>query len=509
MKALVLVALVALVTLVPGTAAADGDPDLRVQSNTSPDQDSPWPTLQLTGAARLRAGYLENLDLDRGLTPSGQALFPVPDPSAQAIAARDMRLRTDLTARSRGGTMDVKLRIDVLDDVGLGGTSFAAASGRLSDTGATIKLRRAYTEILTPLGVVVAGRMASQFGLGMIANSGDCLDCDGGETADRVGLVIPVRGYFVAAALDLSSTANHFSAKTDDDPRHNPHAVSLGVMRYRSDEVRAIRRRGGRTTVDFGGAAVYVWQDRDTPADYLLADPGPMPATMARGLSGLVSSGWLRLERPGLRIEAEGAVVAARIAQASLIPGLLLRTPVEMLQTGFAMESDLGPEAFGGGLDAGYASGDPAPGFGAFPTLDNAAAQPGDLDGSQARPPGDHRIDNFRFDPNYRIDRILFHQIIGTVTDAIYIRPHARVELAPGLALNVAAIASWAIEPTSTPSGQRALGFEVDSDLTYHGFGGWVAQLAHAVLFPGAGFDGPMLPARAAQSVELLVRYAL
>jgi len=479
-KALIVLAVIA------GVAHAD-DVDLQAMSTAD---DSPWPTLELGAAARARAGYLYNFDLDRGLTPSGQPLFPVPDESAQAIAVRDLRLRGDLTVRSRGGTMDLKLRLDVTDD-------------------GSVDLRRAYGELLTPLGVLVAGRMPNQFGLGIAANSGDCLDCDGGATSNRVGLVTPVRGYFVAAALDLASTATGQLAGSQ------PHAATLAIVRMHGDAVRAIRRRGGRTTVDFGGALAYVWQDSDTPAEYLLADPGPDPATMHRGLDGVVGSSWLRFEQRALRIEAEADVVAAGIEQPSLVPGLLLREPVQATQLGAALESELGaPDGpYGAGVDAGYASGDPAPGFGAFPTLANAAAQPGDLDGSQARPPTDHRIDNFRFDPNYRIDRILFHQIIGTVTDAVYVRPHARarlLELGPGtIGASVAAIASWAIEPTSTPSGQRRLGLELDSDLAYRTRDGFVARIAHAVLLPGPAFDGPMLPARPAQTIELLVGYAL
>ena len=41
----------------------------------------------------------------------------------------------------------------------------------------------------------------------------------------------------------------------------------------------------------------------------------------------------------------------------------------------------------------------------------------------------DNRIDNFRFHSDYRVDRILFREIIGTVTDAMYAKPHARLRL--------------------------------------------------------------------------------
>ena len=43
-------------------------------------------------------------------------------------------------------------------------------------------------------------------------------------------------------------------------------------------------------------------------------------------------------------------------------------------------------------------------------------AKPGDLDGAKANPPFHTNVDNFRFHPDYRIDRILFREIIGTVT---------------------------------------------------------------------------------------------
>lgn len=511
--------LVAIGGVAHASGFTDGDQVLHDQvSDEASDTDSAWPRLQLDGAIRFRAGYLYNFDLDRGLTPSGDPLFPVTDPNAQTTPVRDMRIRTDLVARSRSGTMNVKLRLDILDDTGLGASSITNASGRTTDSGELVHLRRAYTEILTPLGVLVAGRMGNQFGLGMVANGGDCLDCNGGDAADRIGLVMPVRGFLVATAADLSSTGQlqgSRDAGLDIDPRNNAHAVTTAVMRWRSDSIRAIRRRDGRTNTDYAATLSYIWQERDTPATYLLDDPGSNPASMERGLRGLVTAGWFRFERPTLRVEVEGAIAAASIDQASPIPGALFREPVHLLQTGLVIESEAGaPEArFGAGLDGGYASGDPSPGFGAFPSLGNADAKQGDLDGSQARPPMDNRIDNFRFSPNYRIDKILFRQIIGTVTDAIYVRPHARARIAdlgPGtVTANLAVIASWAVEPTSTPSGARSLGLELDTNVAYRTRDGFVATLSHAVLLPGAAFDNPTMgtKARVAQAVDLLMGY--
>jgi uncharacterized protein (TIGR04551 family) len=468
--------------------------------------------VDVEGSTRLRGGLLYNFDLDRGLTPSGNALFPSDpdDPKSQTRTVRDLRVRVGLTAHTEGRTAELVLGADVID--GLGGTSLADASGRPDNRG-RLQLRNAFVTVLTPFGVAVAGRMGNQFGLGMIANSGDCFDCDSSDSADRIGLIVPVRGFYVATSLDVSATTQRVGAQSSElaiDPRNNAHAMTAAILRFRGDEVRAIRRRGGSRTVDYGAAFSYLWQDHDVPAEYLLDDPGMDPASMHRGLRALATVAWARIDDSKFRVEAEAAYVAGSIEQGSTIPGALVREPVGIGQLGAVVQSEIGtPETrYGIGVDAGYASGDPAPGFGAFPTLQNSTVQAGDLDGPQVKFPDDHRIDNFRFSPNYRIDKILFHQIIGTVTDAVYVRPHARAEIVPGLTANTALIASWAVEGSSTPSGARQLGVEIDSGLSYKTHDKVRIDLTYAVLLPGAAFDNTMLDARAAQSVDATVGYA-
>ncbi len=110
------------------------------------------------------------------------------------------------------------------------------------------------------------------------------------------------------------------------------------------------------------------------------------------------------------------------------MPGVLLRDRVTSTQFGAVIETEFldpnGLVTFG--LDAGLASGDSAPGFGSYPRLGQSYGRPGDIDAPQANVPYDNTIDNFRFHPDYRIDQILFREIIGTITDAaIYLRPHA------------------------------------------------------------------------------------
>jgi uncharacterized protein (TIGR04551 family) len=236
---------------------------------------------------------------------------------------------------------------------------------------------------------------------------------------------------------------------------------------------------------------------------------------MHRGYRASAYDIWLRLVFPYGRIEAEAAVMTARIEQASVLPGVLMKDPLTSRQFGGVLQSDFGPQsgAASAGLDAGYATGDKAPGFGAFTSNSTGAVPKGELEGAQANPPYDNRVDNFRFHPDYHVDRIMFREIIGTVTDAAYVRPHARVRLLDAgpstLTFSVAVIAAWAVQPTSTPGGKNALGLELDPTLLYRHRDGFSCALEHGAYFPGAAFDNPAqnLKARPAQVLKLRLMY--
>ena len=500
------------------TGFTDLGQDIRAHQETS---------FELHGALRVRAEGLYNLDLDRGLDPSGRPLFPVAasDPTSQWLTHADLRLRTDLAFYAPGAGVAVKVRLDALDNVGLGSLPEgvpAATNSQRSPDGA-LRIKRAYGEALTPIGVLVAGRTGSHWGLGMLANGGDCADCDAGDSGDRVAFLTPLLGHIFALAYDLSAAGPFASRRAgtrtiDLDPADDTRTVTFALLRYRSDLSIARRRRADKWTLDYGTYVSHRWQDRDVPASTLpVAPPGPSARVpMARGLRATALDGWLRLVGPSARIEVEVAAILGGIDQPSLIPGVLLPRPVQTRQLGAALESELGaPEdALAVGLDAGYASGDPAPGFGAFPDPAGHPPLPGDLDGAQATPPRDTRVDNFRFHPDYRVDRILWREIVGTVTDAVYVRPHIRARVASAdvgsLSVSLAAVASLAVDEHSAPGGQRPLGLELDPTLLYQSRDGFSAALEHAVLFPLAGLDNPTvrLGARPAQLVRVRLVYA-
>ena len=496
--------------LIPGHASATGFTDVGQDLELHDD----W-AVELDGYLRLRGEVLGNLDLDRGLSPSGQALFPVPidDPGAQVLYEADMRLRTDLAFYAPGHSIAVKVRLDTFDNLTFGSTPDGAPSSTTTQRSldAPFRLRRAYGEVLTPIGLLAAGRMGNHWGLGMLANGGDCSSCDSGDSADRVAFITPMAGHIWAFAFDIASSGPVVPRRSgfravDIAPSDDVRGVTLAFLRWHGDEARERRHRAGRATIEYGAYGSFRWQDSDVPAWYLpIADQVELNSAQVvpRGLSALAVDGWARFQTSEARIELEAAFLWAEIQQATLTPGVLFRDRVTSMQFGAALETDFGD------LDGEFS----AAGFGAFPAVGQPATQPGDIDGPQAAIPTDTTVDNFRFHPDYRIDRILFRELIGTVTDAFYFRPHVRwriLNFSGGtLTANLFAVASFAVQSSSTPGGESPLGIEIDPGLTYQTPDGFFASLEYAALFPLAGLDNPAMGLRAqpAQLLRLRLMY--
>jgi uncharacterized protein (TIGR04551 family) len=480
----------------------------------------------LHGGLRTRGAYLYNLDLDRGLDGAGKPLFQVPLDGGQALTASDLRVRTDLAIYARGVGVAVKARVDWLDNASLGGAPDLAGGSPATSGGqrpTQVVIKRAWGEALTPFGTIAAGRMGASFGLGMAANGGDCEACDHGDAADRLAFVSPVLGHVLALAYDFAATGpftlskdgGHAIALSPSDAAAGP---TLAILNIRTPAALTRRAAAGYMTLEYAAYVSRRTQDRDVPASYLgLATPRPYTSNdlTARGFAATGLGGWLRLSSSHLRVEAELAYLHARLDQPSLIPGAEIAVPVTSDQLGVAVQSELDLVAMKLGLDGGYASGDSAPGFGAFPVATGTTTTAaGALDGPQANLPRDHTVDNFRFHPDFHVDEILFREIIGTVTDAIYVRPHVRATLlragAGHVEAGAALIASWAVEATSTPSGQRALGVELDPELRFVSRDGLALTLNYGLFLPGAAFDNPTanLSAKPAQVLRARLGFA-
>lgn len=144
------------------------------------------------------------------------------------------------------------------------------------------------------------------------------------------------------------------------------------------------------------------------------------------------------------------------------------------------------------GVGFGYASGDP----------DVEGLTPG-RQGLQPQLTTDRTFSTFRFHPDYRVDLILFRNILSRVQGAYYLRPSVaydftREKNGQRIGGNAALIWSRASNFVQTPGNEPDLGVELNFGLYYQAkdgtlnddpdkLGGFYTSLQYGVLFPLSG----------------------
>jgi uncharacterized protein (TIGR04551 family) len=109
-------------------------------------------------------------------------------------------------------------------------------------------------------------------------------------------------------------------------------------------------------------------------------------------------------------------------------------------------------------------------------------ATPGSIDGNQTGA-SNTTLNNYRFNPAYQIDLILWRRILGTVTDAWYLKPTFKWDVLDGLTVGAQVVYSQAIFASSTPSQvSRPLGVELDLGVKYQSDDGFVFFLDYGLL---------------------------
>ncbi len=512
---------------------------------------------QLDGYLRGRASLYHNLSLGIPQLPSGPvppfyvpySEFGAPNPgnpsapgNPASCAARtgqtcrtdnltsaDMRLRLEPTINI-GDKVRVRAQIDVFDNMVLGSTpegfflnglspsqnaSLAAFSrtqgppeaGRNSIESA-IRVKRAWAEVGIPIGELRFGRMPSHWGTGMLVNGGDCFDCDYGQNADRVMFTAGgerLRHYFLTLQWDWVATgpttrlltANQLSGPAyNADPLDDVSQWGIALGRKHTDREIRERVQRGDVVINYGAYVTYRKQEWD-----LTNSPG---ANMAGGALNGTTSGalsaalvprdawavlpdlWFRLDYGKLHLEAEAALLGGKIN--SFSDQLKTQTqPLDILEFGGVAHADykLLHDALHLALDVGFASGDAAEDQNG--RIHFATAQ---------RLPVGNRISNFMFDPDFHVDLILFRRILGTVSNATYVKPSIAYDLIQdplnrnNLSAKVDVIYSLANVPVAYPGNSANLGLEIDAHVMYENRKeGFYAGLAYGVLFPFAALN--------------------
>ena len=504
-----------------------------------PDEETKeFEIIELDGYLRGRGDWFRQLDLGFRDDPDiGGAPFPnqlgcelegeVEDaPCGNSLTSANMRLRLEpvINLHERAS---VHARIDVLDNYVLGSTpdtffgdgsirndrpldaftgGQAPPEGGQNDRFDSIRVKQAWGEVSTPLGLVKFGRQPEHWGTGMFLNSGGFdpihgvydYDADFATTFDRVmfSTRLPGTELRAAAAMDWAATqptsgqTGAIGARYDGQPWNldNSDDVqqwSFVLSRLDSPDTFQEHLDEGRLGLNYGLYFMYRSQDWDQTG-YELGETPPPDSFAPRDARLWMPNVWGRIGYGDMELELEAMTVLGRIGSiADLdVDGDTVAESVDVRRFGGVgrftyrlLDDDMELRA-----ETGVASGD---------RFQNDPR--GRVNIRNRRfpvSPGDTTIRDFMFHENYNVDLILFRELLGTVTNATYVKPTMWWQLFDELDVEGSAIASFANRRSSTPGESNFWGLELNGRANYRG-DGFVAGLAYGVLFPGNALDFP------------------
>lgn len=497
--------------------------------------------VSLDGYLRVRPDILWRMDLGRRPYESlpSQALWPSSPLSAgeRTNAGINMRFRFEPTINV-SEEVRIRTQVDVLDNLVWGGTPDYAYSrsgpgfwndrydlsvfsqsqvpprSGINSLNDAVALKRVWGEVSTPVGILRFGRMGSHWGLGMMHNDGNGIDNDWGDTVDRVMFTAePLAGFYVTPMLDVNVSGltslrlpeggQPFNLSNSDDAN----SFILAVAKRDTDTEAKAKLDADQTVFNTGLHFTYRTQKNSSNTLWspLTSDgqsqAGPDGNFILRDANLFMPDVWVKLERKKFRIEAE---VAAILGWANAYAGGTKR--VEFWQFGAVLQGEYkflnGNLEVGG--EVGFASGDDSAGFGNYPRRKGSGAngetKPGDVDGPQwscssATNCTDPVVRNFRFNRDYRVDMILYRELLGGVTDSFYVKPRVSYRITQGINVWASILYARAIYGQSVPSardgvpGDPNLGIEFSAGFKYETEDGFFAQLQWAGLLPFGAFQ--------------------
>ncbi len=482
--------------------------------------------LELDGYFRMRGDLFRRLDLGNGAAWESAPRYSEPADGKANVTGTNMRLRIEPKINISEGIQIVSTW-DVFDNLVLGSmpngyrptdtlsTTQGGPDGStaLSDS---IVVKRAYARLyaLNEQLEVRIGRMPDHWGLGMTVNDGDCFDCDYGTIVDRAALTFKLADHVWVPMVDWLAngpviTPFGTSGGQPLDAINSDDAMRYSLRIVKNDHVDDIQAAvlKGDTVWNYGLWNAVQRQDKGLRAAYY-ANEGLSANTAInadddekRAANIYLGSAFLKLYRGILEFGLEGTVLAGSFRDKFVDGTAEVTETTDVLQVGGALDAKW---RFRGeyegttlSIKAGGASGDSAAGFG---VLDQTSSQRGTtLSGAS-----DYALNNFQFSPDYHIDLLLFRRLIGTVSDAWYVRPEVKYAFNERVDGTLAGIYSQALFARSTPAyaeggpGEKPLGFEVNVHLDYSSEpldGGGVVKtgLAYGFLFPLGAFKNRAL----------------
>ncbi|MCX7959077.1 MAG: hypothetical protein N3B13_08530, partial [Deltaproteobacteria bacterium] len=146
----------------------------------------------------------------------------------------------------------------------------------------SITVKRVWAEVMTPFGQLRFGRMPSHWGLGVLVNDGNCFDCDGGSTADRIAFATKIFGHYIVPGIDfVSEGANtklispvtdypleQYYVPVDADQRDDVTQYLLAIVKKYSREEERELLENGKYVLSYGVYNVFRNQAYDYPKYY-------------------------------------------------------------------------------------------------------------------------------------------------------------------------------------------------------------------------------------------------
>jgi len=539
--------------------------------------------IELDGYFRVRPELFHNFNLGLGYVNSaapndGYPPFPTPLECGTTVGScpqknlgdTNMRLRLEPTINI-SDQVRVMGQFDVLDNVIFGSTPDSLVSlaqpdlrTNLAQTGvlsnsqvspeygqnsytSSIRPKRVWGEVDSQLGSLRFGRMPWHFGRGIYFNRGDCPDCDGGTTVDRLMVLTQIYGHQLALSWDFGPSG--YAWGMTDAGRADPNGWPLDLSQ--NDEVvqftgaltmldddRRFRERvnNGELVLNYGVQLVWRGQNNEVfklsrTAQGDQTANGSISRTDLSGLTGnsdssltqhigawlVIPSLWFKLGWKALTVEFESTGLVGRMANAG--PLRLQEAGggdnhLNILQLGWVLAADLHlyKDALFIGLETGGATGDQAEtACQPITPLSSASSTSFGCDSNQLNPSpylnyrwkfvpqplGDSSLHNFYFSPEYHVDEIFFRRIMGTITNAIYFKPSIAYWLdvaeARQLGGSLSLVYSLAPVPVSTPGNSINYGVELDLSLGYRNITEkFYAGLIWGVFWPFAALNRPI-----------------
>ena len=466
-------------------------------------------------------GYISNPDdggapFPESLACQNQATTGTLCADSKALKSSNLRLRLEPVIHLNEKS-SVHMQLDVLDNKVLGSDpngltlDGSARPGNvpisgLTDgqvaSGQTLLVKRAWAEIVTPVGLLKFGRMPWHWGLGISANASgydpihDTYDLDGdyGDNVDRLSMAALIPGTELEASVAMdwvstSPTADQTDAfantqrgqpwDLEDHDDVNQWVFTLARMDSPLDIENKLAN--GEWVLNYGGFLAYRTQDWEQ-ANVRLGEAPPSEDFVVRELEIYQPDFWLRLAKGNMNFEMEGTAYLGNIANLSDLGvtgdvnirsfGGVARLDYRVLDQKLLIQGEVG-----------YASGD---------QFDNSPEGATHVSNSVLFPPSpnDNTISAFRFDFGYNIDLILFRELLGTVTNATYIKPKVRYDINENFYVSGQTVLSIANNKVSTPGNGNFYGLELDADAGFQS-DGYFAGVAYGVFFPMSAMSHP------------------